>query len=141
MSWWNRRSREGNTVRLPRLDPSDFGRTADPGCVVCYLRNDSPVELQFISELEKYHPDIIEANHWKGFVLQPGEKKLVPHRYWDIFPQNVERKISIIELPKDHEPVEFLYRRRSTGNAAEALHSQSGDSDTPPSGAEPPPKA
>lgn len=143
MSWWNRKSRQGNMVRLPRLDASNFNRIGDPNCVACYIRNDSPVQLDFVSTLELQHPSIIEADAWKGFVLQPGQKKLVPHRYWDIFPRNADRTISVIEIPKDHEPVEFLYKTRviEKGNAAEDLHSLSGDSDTPPLGAEPPAKA
>lgn len=143
MSWWNRRSREGNVVKLPRLDPSNFNRIGDPNCVACYIRNDSDFQLDFVSMLEKHHEYIIEAPAWKGFVLQPGEKKLVPHRYWDIFPQEKERKISVIEIPKDHEPVEFLYKTRTIeqGNAAVPLPAQSEGSDMPPSSAEFPPKA
>jgi len=131
MSWWNRRSKTGGHVRLPRVEAPKMG---DPSCVACYLRNDSEVQLDFVSMLETHYPMLIEASAWKGFVLQPGEKKLVPHRYWDIFPRDVVRKVSIIEIPKDHEPVEFLYKTRATeqkGNGAVALHSQSEGSDTP----------
>jgi hypothetical protein len=138
-TWWNRRSREKEAQKMVRL-PSLAGKIptlTDPQCVACYMQNDSAVRLQFVSALEKVYPFLIEAVAFKEFWLEPGEKKLVPHTYFEMFPLNVERKVTRIGLGYDHAPVEFVYEMRAIekDSSCEDPRSQERGPDTPPSGA------
>ena len=122
----------GDGVRL------DLPKLADPNCVACYLRNDSEVELSFVSELEKFHPYLIEGKAFKEFKLKPGQQMLVPHVYFEVLPQDVERKITRTGIPSDHPPVEFVYEVRAIeqGNGAGDPPAREPNSDTPLSDAE-----
>ncbi len=95
----------------PRLEDT-LRKISDPQCVACYITNESAVPLTFVSVLEQHYPNLIEAKAFVRFELQPEEKRLVPHSYFDILPYDVERKINVAAIPKDHEPVEFLYATR-----------------------------
>jgi len=117
VSWWTKRSktfdRQNQTVRLPRLD-DHVPKMNDPQCVACYLQNDSDVPLTIVSQLEKYYPQLIEAKDFISFELNPGEKKLVPHCYFDLLPYEAERKVTRIGIGHDHPPVEFVYNVRKS---------------------------
>ncbi len=105
------REKEAKLEQLPRLDDA-IPKVNDPQCVAGYIKNDSAVDLIFVSNLETFHPRLIEAKEFLRFELAPGEKKLVPHGYFDILPHDVERKISWHTIGPEHPPVEFLYALR-----------------------------
>lgn len=141
MSWWNKKSQvnqnKNQTIRLPRLDDGKFRKLQDPNATCCYLESTCPKPMVFISTLELNYPFLEEAKDWKSWTLQPGEKKLVPHRFWHIEPLegDTPRTFNMIEIPKNHEPVEYLYKIRGmpTENtppvSAGEIESQSADSD------------
>lgn len=98
----------------PRSIEDAIQKISDPQCVACYITNESAVPLTFVSVLEHHYPMLIEAKAFVKFELQPEEKRLVPHSYFDILPYDAERKINVAAIPKDHPPVEFLYSKRET---------------------------
>lgn len=75
----------GDIRHVEKHDPlhAMLERSNDPLLTAMEVLNRRDVPLRFVSTLEK-NSDLIEAKDWIDWELKAGEKKVIPHCYWEV---------------------------------------------------------